>query len=93
MRRKGPCRREEGVCGQTSVTAAQLPYGHRAVPVPAALALQWGPVSDMPLLPGRADLHGLHSAGGSAVLRGPLGTGQGMVESKVLVHSRHCWES
>lgn len=89
-RREGPCWREEDVHRQTSVTAARLPYGHGAVPVPAALSLPWGPVSDMPLLPGRADLQGLALCGRQCGAAWALSTWLAMVESKVLVHSRHC---
>lgn len=76
--------------------SAQLPYGHRTVPVPGALSLWWKSVSEVPLLPGCADLHGLalcrreHGAAWAAW----HGAGwQWMAESKVLVHGRHCWVS
>lgn len=62
------------------VRPQSLPYGHRTVSVPGALWFWWKSVSEMPLLPGNADLQkplGWHSMGGSTVLRGLLGTWQG----------------
>lgn len=63
VRRESPCQREEDVHGQTSVTAVQLPYGHCTVPVPGTLPMWWKSGSEVPLLPGRADLHGLALCG------------------------------
>lgn len=75
--REGPCWREEHVYGQTPVAAAQLPYGHRTVPVPGAVSC--GGNQRVKCLSCQAVqiCTGWHSAGGSTVLRGPLGTGHG----------------
>lgn len=93
VRREGPCRREEDVYSQTSVAAAQLPYGHRTVPGPGALSLWWKSVREMPLLPGCAGLHGLALCGrecGAAWAAWHVAGWKWMAESKALVHRRLC---